>query len=54
VKILRCLLFTLCAISLAACHSSQRKPKSQAKIYEGDTTPGISMHDEAPGTPLGQ
>jgi hypothetical protein len=51
VNILRCLLLTLLAISLAAC--SSRRSKSHARIYEGDSSPGISMQAEVPGSPVG-
>ena len=53
VNILRCLLLALLATSLVSCASS-RKPKSQARIYEEGSNPSISMHDEAPGSPVGR
>lgn len=55
VNIFRCLLLAAFALSIAACASS-RKSKPQARIYESDTNPGITMHDEAqaPGSPVGQ
>lgn len=50
VNILRCFLLALVGLSFVACKSG--KSKSDARIYEGDSTPGIRMHEESPGTPV--
>lgn len=52
VNLLRSLLLALLAFSFAACAS--RKGKSQARIYEGDSSPGITMREEGPGSPVGE
>ena len=53
VNLLRCLLATVFALAYSAC-SSMHHSKSRAQIYEGDSSPGIRMFDETPGSPVGQ
>ena len=50
-KSLHVLLLTLFFSMLGACAS---KPKSGARMYEGDTSPQIRMYEENPGGPLGR
>jgi hypothetical protein len=52
---LRYLLATLLAFAFAAC-ASHGKPRSRAQIYDGDSSPGLRMYDEAekPGSPVGR
>jgi hypothetical protein len=53
VNILRCLLSAILVLAVCSC-SSRKGPKSSATIHEGDTNPGIRMHEEGPGSPVGE
>ncbi len=48
------LLIAVLPLTLAACASSGKKPKSTARMYDGDESPHIRMYEEAeaPGSSL--
>ena len=50
-KALRLTILALTLTLLAACAS---KPKSSARVYEGDSSPFLRFHEENPGGPLGR
>ena len=54
VKLLRMLLIAILPLAIAACASSSKKPKSSARMYNGDESPHIHMYPqaEAPGSEL--
>ena len=54
VILLRILLIAILPLTFAACASSSKKPKSSARMYNGDESPHIHMYPEAeaPGSAL--